>query len=119
MDPWSKWDYLWHIREASMVVEKLPEVNPSSDRVPGRGLLVLSILEARRRRNRKVFRDAGFSSRVYATRGKNRPKGGTRRGVAPLRHFLGGSASFRDADFYSDFSGILNWEKITATKDIS
>src|SRR4051812_21849521 len=52
MDPWSKVDYSWFIREASMVVEKLPEVVPPSGRVPGRGLLVLSILEARRRRNR-------------------------------------------------------------------
>ena len=68
MDPWSKVDYSWIIREASMAVEKLPEVNPPSGKVPGRGLLVLPILEARRRRNRKVIRDAGFSSRVFGTR---------------------------------------------------
>src|SRR4051812_40200565 len=30
MDPWSKVDYSRHIREASMVMEKLPEVNPPS-----------------------------------------------------------------------------------------
>ena len=35
-----------------MVERRLPEVNPPSGRVPGRGLLVLPILEARRRRNR-------------------------------------------------------------------
>ena len=52
MDPWSKVDYSWIIREASMVVEKLPKVNPLSGRVPGRGLLVLPILEARWQQNR-------------------------------------------------------------------
>src|ERR1041385_921261 len=52
MDPWSKVDYSRIIREASMVKEKLPEVNPPSGRVPRRGLLALSILEARRGRNR-------------------------------------------------------------------
>src|SRR4051812_28014222 len=52
MDPWSKVDYSRLIREVSMVVEKLLEVNPPSGRVPGRALLVLPILEARRRRNR-------------------------------------------------------------------
>ena len=52
MDPWSKVDYSPHILEASMVEEKLPEVDPPSGRVPGRVLMVLPILEARRRRNR-------------------------------------------------------------------
>src|SRR4051812_15585064 len=61
-----------------MVVEKLPEVNPPSDRMPGRGLLVLPIFGAWRRRNREVFRDAGFSPRVSSMRGKFRPKGGYR-----------------------------------------
>ena len=46
MDSWSKGDYSRVIREASMVVEKLPVVILPSDRVPGRVLLVLSILEA-------------------------------------------------------------------------
>src|SRR3954471_24935075 len=81
MDPWSKVDYSRHIREASMVVERLPEVNPPSVRETGRGLLALPILEARRRRNREVIRDAGFSSRVSARRDKIRPKGGTRGGA--------------------------------------
>src|ERR1041385_1129839 len=52
MDPWSKVDYSRIIREASMGVEKLPEVNPPSGRVPGRVLLALPILETRRRLNR-------------------------------------------------------------------
>ena len=46
MDPWSKGDYSQLIREASMVVEKLPVVILPSGRVPGRVLLVLPILEA-------------------------------------------------------------------------
>src|SRR4051794_11125869 len=81
MDPWSKGDYSRHIREASMVVEKLPEINPPSGRVSGRGLMALSIFRARRQRNREVFHDAGFSSRVSWTRGKNRAQGGTRGGA--------------------------------------
>src|SRR4051812_33382162 len=81
MDPCSMVDYSWHIREESMVVEKSPEVNPPFDGVPGRGLLVLLILEALQRWNREVIRDAGLSSRVSATTGKNRPKGGTRGGA--------------------------------------
>src|ERR1044071_889259 len=41
MDPWSKGDYSWHIREALMVVEKPPEVNPPSSRVSGRVCLAI------------------------------------------------------------------------------
>src|SRR3954463_586524 len=67
MDPSSKGDYSRHIREASMVVERLPEVNPPSGRVPGSGILVLPIFESRRRRNREVIRDAGFSPRASST----------------------------------------------------
>src|SRR3954466_15322381 len=88
MEPWSKVDYSRIIREASMVEEKLPEVNPPSGRVPGRGLLALPILEARRRRNRgeiakkgSVFR--GFPSwRIYRRRGAAR--GPTRGPAGPL-----------------------------------
>src|SRR3954471_4352137 len=86
MDPWSKVDYSQFIREASMVVETLPEVVPPSGRVPGRGLLVLPILEARRRRNRgeiakKASCFGGFASRrIYgrreAARGATRGPGG-------------------------------------------
>ncbi|KAE8812160.1 hypothetical protein D1007_11005 [Hordeum vulgare] len=49
MDSWSKENYSRHVQEESMVVEKLPEVNPPSDRVPGRGLLTLPISEALQR----------------------------------------------------------------------
>ena len=68
MDPWSKVDYSRHIREASMVVEELPEVIPPFGRVPGRGLLMLPILEELRRRNRGENRDAGFLLRVSGVR---------------------------------------------------
>ena len=40
MDPWSKVDYSRHIRDASMAMEKLPEVNPPSGRVSEQGILV-------------------------------------------------------------------------------
>src|ERR1041385_1346059 len=59
-----------------MVVEKLPKVVPPSGRVPGRGLLVLPILEARRRRNRgeimkKGSIPGGFGTReIYRRRGQ-------------------------------------------------
>src|ERR1041385_659263 len=83
MDPWSKVDYPRFIREASMVVEKLPEVVPPSGRVPGRGLLVLPMLEARQRRNRgeiakKGSRHGGFTARgLYGRRGQpGGPPGG-------------------------------------------
>src|SRR3954469_14206070 len=78
MDPWSKVDYSWIIREASMVVEKLPKVDPPSGRVPGRGLLTLPILEARRRRNRGEIAKKGSvfgripSRRIYRRRGATR-----------------------------------------------
>ncbi|KAE8775891.1 40S ribosomal protein S5-1 [Hordeum vulgare] len=49
--PWSKEDYSQHVREASITVEKLPEVNPPSGRVSGRGLVMLPISEAQLRRN--------------------------------------------------------------------
>src|ERR1041385_5010912 len=86
MDPWSKVDYSQFIGEASMVVEKLPEVVPPSGSVPGRGLLVLPILEARRRRNRGEIAKKGSSFRGFrvtkniwangAARGATRGPGG-------------------------------------------
>src|SRR3954452_13092146 len=78
MDPWSKVDYSRLIREASMVVEKLPEVVPPSGRVPGRGLLVLPILEAWRRRNRGEIAKKGSRLGVFASRGINRRRGAAR-----------------------------------------
>src|ERR1041385_8891322 len=80
MDPWSKVDYSRFIREASMVVEKLTEVIPPSGRVPGRGVLVLPILEARRRRNRVEITKKGSVPEGFSSRGINRRKGAARGG---------------------------------------
>ena len=80
MDPWSKGDYSQLIREASMVVEKLPVVILPSGRVPGRVLLVLPILEARRRRNRDEIAKKGSVLEGFGTRCKYMPKGGVRGG---------------------------------------
>src|SRR3954463_8826078 len=78
MDPWSKGDYSRIIREASMVVEKLPVVILPSGRVPGRVLLALPILEARRRRNRDEIAKKGSPLEGFGACVKNRPKGGVR-----------------------------------------
>src|ERR1041385_4512283 len=80
MDPWSKVDYSRFIREASMVVDKLPEVVPPSGRVPGRGLLVLPILEARRR-NRGEIAKKGSRLGDFTSRGINRRRGAARGGL--------------------------------------
>src|SRR3954464_12211787 len=84
MDPWSKVPYSQFIREASMVVEKLPEVVPPSGRVPGRGLLVLPILEARRRRKRGEITKKGSVPEGFSSRGINRRKGAARGGPRAL-----------------------------------
>src|SRR6187399_927058 len=68
MDLWSKGDYSQLIREASMMVEKLPVVVLPSGRVPGRVLLVLPILEARRRRNRYEIAKKGSVLEGFGTR---------------------------------------------------
>ena len=78
MDPWSKGDYSQLIREASMVVEKLPVVILPSGRVPGRVLLVLPILEARRRRNRDEIAKKGSRPESFGTCVKYRPRGSVR-----------------------------------------
>ena len=80
MDPWSKVDYSRLIREASMVVEKLPVVVLPSGRVPGRVLLMLPILEALRRRNRGEIAKKGSVLEGFGTRGVYMPKGVTRSG---------------------------------------
>src|ERR1041385_1297705 len=129
-DPWSKENYSRHSREASMVKGKLPEVDPPSGRVPGRSLLVLPILEARRRRNRGEIAKKGslfgsFTSREInrrrgaargATRGPGAPlarphprarrEGAWGPGRSPLAP-LGDSRSFYNADFLLDFSRIF------------
>ena len=81
MDPWSKGDYSQLIREASMVVEKLPVVVLPSGRVPGRVLLVLPILEARRWRNRDGIVKKGSVLEGFGTRVKYMPKGGISGGL--------------------------------------
>ena len=63
-----------------MVVEKLPVVILPSGRVPGRVLLVLPILEARRRPNRDEIAKKGSVLEGFGTRVKYMPKGGTRGG---------------------------------------
>src|SRR4051812_14157073 len=77
-----------------MVEGKLPEVNPPSGRVPGRGLQALPILEARRRLNRGEITKKGSvferipSRGIYRRRGAAR--GATRGSGAPWRgHPLG------------------------------
>ena len=81
MDSWSKGDYSRVIREASMVVEKLPVVILPSGRVPGRVLLVLPILEARRWRNRDEIAKKGSRLEGFGTRYKYMPKGGISGGL--------------------------------------
>src|SRR4051812_19449901 len=76
MDPWSKVDYSRLIREASMAMEKLPEVKPPSSRVWGQGLLGAPILKRRRRRNREGIAKKGSALRVFGARCKYRPKRG-------------------------------------------
>src|SRR3954468_23070372 len=122
MDPWSKGDYSRIIREASMVVEKVPVVILPSGRVPGRVLLALPILEVRRRRNRDVIVEKGSRPEGFETCFKYTPKGGVGRpqggpGAPPARPRGGsrhqgasapggpppaelrGSGRFRNADF--------------------
>src|SRR3954465_12038389 len=79
-DPWSKENYSQDIREASMVERRLPEVNPPSGRVPGRGLLVLPISEVRRRRNRGEIAKKGFVLEGFTSRGIYRRRGAVRGG---------------------------------------
>src|SRR4051812_25422872 len=129
MDPWSKGDYSRHIREALLVVEKLPKINPPSGRVPGRGLLVIPISGSRRRQNREEFCEAGSLFRVSVSRTKYRRKEGQRGGPTPpgsllvragvgLRHLaawewwppsapLQSSGVFWNANFFYIFLGIF------------
>src|SRR4051812_8096961 len=79
MDPWSKGDYSRIVREASMVVKKVPVVFLPCGRVPGRVLLALPILEARRRRNRDAIVEKGSRPEGFETCFKYTPKGGVGR----------------------------------------
>ena len=58
-----------------MVVEKVPVVILPSGRVPGRVLLALPILEARRRRNRDEIAKKGSRLEGFGTCVKYMPKG--------------------------------------------
>ena len=127
MDSWSKGDYSRVIREASMVVEKLPVVVLPSGRVPGRVLMVLPILEARRWWNKDEIAKKGSVLEGFRTRVKYMPKGGISGGLggpgAPPARPGGGPpplvawspggpplallwphGSFRNADFLYIFS---------------
>ena len=63
-----------------MMERRLPEVNPPSGRVPGRGLLVLPISEAWRRRNRGESAKKGSVLEGFVPRGKYRRRGAARGG---------------------------------------
>ena len=58
-----------------MAMEKIPEVDPPSGRVPGQGLLTAPILKRRRRRNREGIGKKGSAPRVFGARGKYRRRG--------------------------------------------
>ena len=126
----TKGDYSRLIREASMVVEKLPVVVLPSGRVPGRVLLVLPILEAAAAAEQRWDREKsssleGFGARaIYMQKGVTRGGGGAPgapwRGqgwgrarwppgppLAPLWPIFGSSRSFLYADFSYIFPGIF------------
>src|SRR4051812_8958042 len=63
-----------------MMVEKLPDVVPPSGRLPRKVLLVLPILEARRRRNRGEIAKKGSIPEDFLSWGINRRKGAARGG---------------------------------------
>ena len=113
-----------------MVVERLPVVILPSGRVLGRVLLVLPILEARRRRNRDEIAKKGSVLEGFGTRCKYMPKGVARGakggpgglarrprgGPPPLVAWSPGGpplallwphGSFRNADFLYNFSGFF------------
>ena len=113
-----------------MVVERLPVVILPSGRVPGRVLLVLPILEARRRRNRDEIAKKGSVLEGFGTRVKYMPKRGIsgdlggqvppRRGqeggratrapgalVAPLRPYFGRKEASGTLIFYIIFPGFF------------
>src|SRR3954470_7997261 len=126
MDPWSKGDYSWHIREASMAMEGLPEVVPPSGRVLGQLLLAAPILKRRQRwyreenGNKRSILGVSSSGAKYRPRGhrggppgiqegpwRALPPGRATRAPGPLvvalwSHF-GYSRSLWDADFYIIF----------------
>src|SRR4051812_39321773 len=130
MDPWSRVDYSWHIREASMEMEGLSEVSPPSGRVPGQRLLAAPILKRRRRRYREeigkktsifmvsstgvIYRRRGAARGapgVQAPPWRGQALGRATRAPGPLVVALsphpGDSGRFFYADFLSVFSRIF------------
>ena len=80
MDSCSKVYYSRLIQEASMAMEKLLEVNPPSDRVPGQGLLAAPILKRQRRRNKEGIAEKVSVLEGFASGGKYRRRGAARGG---------------------------------------
>ena len=124
-----------------MAVEKLPVLILPSGRVPGRVLLALPILEARRRRNRDAIVEKGSHPEGFETCFKYRPKGGVGRvlggpgghlarpGGGPRRQGAWGPGgpppaalrlrgTFRNADFLYNFSGIFLTVFVTGKTEI-
>src|SRR4051812_33536852 len=75
MDLWSKGDYSWHIREASMAMDGLPEGVPPSGRVPKQLLQAAPILKRRRRWYRGEITEKGLILGVSTPRAKYRRRG--------------------------------------------
>ena len=71
-------DYSWHIREASMAMDGLPEGVPPSGRVPGQLLQAAPILERQRRRYRGEFMRKRSILGVSTPRAKYRQRGAPR-----------------------------------------
>src|ERR1043165_6103458 len=78
MDPWSKGDYSWHIREVSMAMDGLSEGVPPSGRVPGQLLLAAPILKRRQRRYREKNGNSSSILGVSSAGTKYRPRGAPR-----------------------------------------
>src|ERR1043165_8367787 len=68
-------DYSWHIREASMAMDGLPEGVSPSGRVPEQLLQAAPILKRWRWRNREEFAKKGSVLGVSTPRGKYRRRG--------------------------------------------
>ncbi|KAE8786087.1 hypothetical protein D1007_40103 [Hordeum vulgare] len=90
-----------------MAVEKLPEVNPPSSRVPGRGLLALPISEALRRRNDGEIRRSGSSRRVFGRRGEDESLVGRLFGTKCVRALLCES----EGDNHAELDTVNSWNK--------
>src|ERR1041384_657542 len=78
MDPWSKGDYSWHIREASMAMDGLPEGVPPPGRVPGQLLQAALILKRQWRRYRGEFAEKRSILGISTPRAKYRRRGVSR-----------------------------------------